>query len=213
MRIPPALTVARAPSAEKSRADGATRTARLLGDASLVERALAGDATATDALFRQHAPALLALVTRLVGRTHDAEDVLQDAFATAFADLRSLRDPAAFGGWLRQVAVRQAHRYFRRRRLRRLLGLDRGIDDATLETLASRETSPEARAELRLLDRVLAELPYEQRIAWCLRHVEDEPLEQVALACGCSLATAKRRIAVADAAVRARVAIAEVRDG
>jgi RNA polymerase sigma-70 factor (ECF subfamily) len=38
-------------------------------------------------------------------------------------------------------------------------------------------------------------------VAWLLRHVEGERLQDVALACGCSLATAKRRIASAQAAL------------
>lgn len=183
--------------------------AMAVGDGTLVERARRGDAAATEVLFRRHAPATLALVTRLVGRTHDAEDVLQESLATALEDLGALRDPEAFGGWLRQIAVRQAHRYFRRRGLKRILGLDRGADDATLEALAAPTTSPEARSELRALDAVLASLPYEQRVAWCLRYVEGEQLDDVAAACGCSLATVKRRIAAADERVRAKVSMPE----
>ncbi len=171
------------------------------GEAALVEKALAGDRAATDALFRRHAAAVLGLVTRLVGRRQDAEDIVQDAFAVAVGELPDLRDRAAFGPWLRAIAVRQAHRYFRRRKLLRAFGLDRGADDATLAALAAPGASPEARAQLRALDEALATLPHEHRIAWCLRHVEGESLEDVAAACNCSLATAKRWIAAAHAQV------------
>jgi RNA polymerase sigma-70 factor (ECF subfamily) len=44
---------------------------------------------------------------------------------------------------------------------------------------------------------VLDALPSDERVAWSLRHVEGERLERVAELCGCSLATAKRRIAAA----------------
>jgi RNA polymerase sigma-70 factor (ECF subfamily) len=43
-----------------------------------------------------------------------------------------------------------------------------------------------------------------------LRFVEGETLEDVARACDCSLATAKRRLAAADASVRREVVLAEV---
>ena len=46
--------------------------------------------------------------------------------------------------------------------------------------------------------RVLEGMPANQRIAWALRHIEGEPLESVASLCGCSLATAKRRILAAS---------------
>ena len=174
-------------------------------EAALVERALGGDRAATDALFRRHAGAVLGLVTRLVGRRQDAEDIVQDTFAAAVDELPDLRDRAAFGPWLRTIAVRQAHRYFRKRKLLRAFGLDRGADDATLAALAAPGASPEARAELRRLDEALAALPPEHRIAWCLRHVEGEALDDVAAACGCSLATAKRWIAAAHGRVQEKL--------
>ncbi|MGH7439658.1 MAG: sigma factor-like helix-turn-helix DNA-binding protein [Polyangiaceae bacterium] len=49
---------------------------------------------------------------------------------------------------------------------------------------------------------MLGTLPTDDRIAWLLRHVQGERLQDVALACGCSLATAKRRIAAAQQVVQ-----------
>ena len=51
--------------------------------------------------------------------------------------------------------------------------------------------------------------PSDQRIAWSLRYVEGYALGEVASACGCSLATAKRKIAAAQHKVRALVTIEE----
>ena len=48
---------------------------------------------------------------------------------------------------------------------------------------------------LEALYAALAALPVDERLAWTLRHVEGSTLEEVAVGCGCSLATAKRRIA------------------
>jgi RNA polymerase sigma-70 factor (ECF subfamily) len=50
---------------------------------------------------------------------------------------------------------------------------------------------------------LLEALPIEQRLAWSLRYVEGEKLEAVAEQCGCSLATAKRRISAAHARMQA----------
>jgi RNA polymerase sigma-70 factor (ECF subfamily) len=49
---------------------------------------------------------------------------------------------------------------------------------------------------------VLDELPAKERIAWVLRHLEGEQLEDVARIVGCSLATVKRRIAAAHETVK-----------
>jgi RNA polymerase sigma-70 factor (ECF subfamily) len=42
-------------------------------------------------------------------------------------------------------------------------------------------------------------------VAWTLRHVEGESLEEVAVLCDCSLATAKRRIASAHEKIKQRL--------
>ncbi|MBI5478103.1 MAG: RNA polymerase sigma factor [Deltaproteobacteria bacterium] len=177
------------------------------GDGELVARARRDEAWAREAIYRRHVGAIAAVLVRLLGRREEAEDAVQDTFLVAFTELARLRDTDALRPWLIRIAVHQAHRRFRRRRLRRLLGLDRARDDATLESLAAPGTSPEVRAELALLDRALAALLAAPRVAWVLRYVEGYDLEGVAHACGCSLATAKRRIAAARARVSAHLEV------
>jgi RNA polymerase sigma-70 factor (ECF subfamily) len=161
-------------------------------------------------LYRRHAAGLLAMAARLLANRGDAEEVVQDTFVTAFEQLPALREPAAVRGWLGQIAVSLVRRRFRRRKLARLVGLDRGADDATLESLADAGASVDQRAELGLLDRVMQGMKGQLRIAWMLRHVEGLELTEVASMCGCSLATAKRRIAEAEAIVGRHVAPPEV---
>jgi len=171
-------------------------------DAALVAAVLAGDGAAEEALYRRHAPGVLRLATRLLRSNEDASDVLQDAFVAAFEDLGALREPEAFRAWVHRITVRLVHRRFRRRRLLGLLGLERKNDEVSLESLADESASQEARVELRWLDAALTRLDAKDRVAWMLRHVEGLALEEVAETCECSLATVKRRIAVADAVVR-----------
>ena len=174
-----------------------------LSDAELVDRAKRGDRWCREVLYRRHADYLLGLATRLLGNRGDAEEIVQDGFIAAFEQLATLRDVGALRAWLGQIVVNLVRHRLRRLRLLRLLGLDRGADDATLEALAAPGLHPEACAELALLDRVLARLRPDLRIAWMLRHVEGLDLTEAAAACGCSLATIKRRLGDADAVVRA----------
>lgn len=154
----------------------------------------------------RHAPRLVRIVDRLLGDREDSDDVVQDAFLTAFGSLGSLRDPSAFGGWILQVALRHAHRRFRRRRLLRALGfVPHDGDLEPLEDQAAPSCSPEQRAELALLDRALTALSPDERIAWSLRFVEGMELSEIATALECSITTVKRRLAAADARVRVHV--------
>ncbi len=172
-------------------------------DAALVIAIRAGDRKPEELLYRRHAGAVLGLATRLLRSREEAMDVLQDAFVIAFERLGDLREPDAFRPWLLRVTASLVHRRFRRRKLRRLFGLGREAEPPSLDELSVPSTSPEARAELRLLDRKLAAVSESNRAAWMLRHIDGFALEEVAEACACSLATAKRRIAAADAVVRA----------
>jgi RNA polymerase sigma-70 factor (ECF subfamily) len=173
-----------------------------VGDADLVARARDGERWAEEALYRRHGPRLLARVGRLLGDAAEAEDVVQEVFARAFARLDELREPAAFGGWVLRAAVRRVWGISRWRGVRRRFGLDRG---AALYLAPSATVSPEERALLRELEAVLQRLATAERIAWSLRAIEGLTLPEVAAACGCSLATAKRRIAAARAEIAAAV--------
>lgn len=166
-------------------------------DATLVERALDGDRWAEEALYRRHVRRVAGTATRLLGDRNEAEDVTQEAFVRAFEELPKLREAGSFGAWLMQIAIRQVHRRFRRRRLLQTLGFTHE-GDVPLDSLLSSSASPEEATELRLLNDALGRLNSAQRIAWMLRHIEGQKLSEVADACGCSLATVKRRIDAAQ---------------
>jgi len=158
-----------------------------------------------DGLFRRYAPYVAAIAHRLLGRDEDVDDTIQEVFVAAVRGLHALRDPAAIRGWLARVTVRVARQRLRKRRVRVFLGLDEPV---VYDSVVDHSASAEQRALLARVYSVLDDLPANQRIAWSLRHIEGEPLENVASMSGCSLATAKRRIAAA--AQRIEEAFADV---
>jgi RNA polymerase sigma-70 factor (ECF subfamily) len=181
-------------------------------DRDLVRRARGGDRWAEEALYRRHARRVSRTVSRLLARSTEAEDVVQDAFIFAFTHLGDLRDPDLFGRWLLQVAVRLVHRRFRQRRFLRLLGLDRGSDDVTLAAQVDPRAGPEICARIAEIDRALERLPARCRVAWVLRYVEGCGIDEIAATSSCSRATAKRLIVRADRELRSCVALDERED-
>jgi RNA polymerase sigma-70 factor (ECF subfamily) len=177
-------------------------------DADLVGRACGGDRLAEQTLYQRHVGYVTGMVVRLLGSRTEAEDVVQDTFAIGLHRLSTLRQPEAVRGWFATIAVRLVRRRLRRTKLFAPLGLDASTSEPNLESLAV-EADAETRAELAAIGRVLARLSTNDRIAWMLHHVEGETLEQVAELCGCSLATAKRRILAAATAVRRHVGAME----
>lgn len=201
------LVLARLPAPD---ADGAAR----ISDEELATRLARGDRDALGQIYERHAQSLYAMLVRLLGNTGEAEEILQETFVVAFHKAKQLREPAALRGWLVRIAGRDATaRLVRRKRWFSFEASPADVDRTPLASSAAEGTSGEMRAELALLDRELAKLPSAERSVWILRYVEGERLEDVAAACGCSLATAKRRLAAADAAVRRHVKIEEGDDG
>lgn len=190
--------VLRQPSARLLVLDG--RGVDELSDGDLVRRARGGEAWAHEMIYRRHVPIVAATAQRLLRNPSDVDDVVHETFLIAFEKVDRLLDPDALRGWLVRIAVSRVHRRFRWRRVAALLGGPR--PEAVLEEQVSHDASPEQRAELALIDRALARMPIKLRTPWVLRHVVGCPLEDVAAACACSLATVKRRIGEAEALVQ-----------
>jgi len=155
-----------------------------------------------DDVFRRYSPYVARVGLRLLGNDSEVDDLVQDVFLEAHRGLSTLREAGAVGGWLARICVRRATRRLRRRRLLALLSLD---------TVAERElpfdfsASPEQRAEVARLYRRLDRLPVPERVAWVLRHVEGESLEDMVALCGCSKSTVQRRLRSAEARLEREV--------
>jgi RNA polymerase sigma-70 factor (ECF subfamily) len=153
-------------------------------------------------LFDRFSPYVARIGMRLLGRNMDVDDLVQEVFFAAFKQREQLRDPAAAKSWLSVVAVRAARRELRRRRVRQFIGLDSPTPPFELQ---DQTLSPDKRSLLSRVYEVLDRMDVDDRLAWTLRHVEGEKLEQVAERCGCSLATAKRRISAAHVRLQAEL--------
>jgi RNA polymerase sigma-70 factor (ECF subfamily) len=168
---------------------------RLYGPVSAVP-----DADKLDELVRAHAEYVAGLAYRLLGRDSDVDDVVQDAFLALLRFHASVRDANALRGWLATTTVRLSKRRLRARRflLRRWLGLD---DPEPSRVHAGGATAEEHLALARV-HRALDGVSVDARLAWILRYVEQERMEDVARLVGCSLRTAKRRVEAAQIAVK-----------
>ena len=144
-----------------------------------------------DQVFRRFAPYVARIGMRLLGSTHELEDLVQDVFVDVHGRLHQLRDPERLRAWLARVTVRKAVRRLRRHRLRRWLSLEQHPD--YLE-LADPEATPEQRAELISIYRVLERASAEERVVWLLRFGEGLSLDEVAETCGLSKSTVQRRL-------------------
>jgi RNA polymerase sigma-70 factor (ECF subfamily) len=78
----------------------------------LVQAAKAGDRGAFAALYDRYVRMVHGIVLSRVHRSH-VDDLVQDVFVHALGKLASLREPAAFGGWLATIARNRATDHLR----------------------------------------------------------------------------------------------------
>ena len=114
-----------------------------------------------------------------------AEDATQTAFLTAWIHLDSLRDAAAFGGWLRKIVRTACLRMVRSDRLRTV-----PFGDVFVEPPVD-----EASVELRLsLMEAIAALREKDRVAISLRYVSDLSYQEMAEFLAEPVSTVKKRL-------------------
>ena len=83
---------------------------------SIVDAVLDGDRDAYRHLVERESAAVVRACHRVLGDLHEAEDVAQEAFVTAYRSLASWRADGPFGAWLTRIAVRLALRRVGQRR-------------------------------------------------------------------------------------------------
>jgi RNA polymerase sigma-70 factor, ECF subfamily len=152
-----------------------------------------------DELFKEHAGYVARLAYRMMGRDVEIDDVVQDVFVLLLRHIDRIRDPNAVRAWLATTTVRLTRRRLRVKSLRLVLGLG---DDVGLADVRDNSSSPDDRAAFGAIQVALERVGVNARIAWTLRFLEDERIEDVARLCGCSTRTAKRWIARAQRAVK-----------
>jgi len=154
--------------------------------------------------FDSYAPIVNRLVWQFLGPDEDHDDVVQQVLMNALRWLHKIRDPGAIPAWVTTVTLNTIRTELRRRRARRWLRFVDPNDSPEQE----HHDDHGARAALRRAYTLLAKLPADEHLAFVLRHLEDQPLDTCAAACGWSLATFKRKLKAADERV-ARLAANE----
>ena len=139
-------------------AKGATGSMRSPDETALVDAARSGDRGAFAELYARFGPMVHGVVLARVP-WRDAEDLVQDVFLTALKRLPTLKDAAAFGGWLVVIARNRARDFYRRGREVVEAGSDPAADEEprrrALAILEVVRTLPEAYREtltLRLVE-------------------------------------------------------------
>ena len=167
-------------------------------DRAAVEDARAGDSGAFEALVLRYQTRIVNYASAMIHDAGAAEDVAQETFVRAWRGLGRFRGESSFKTWLYRIATNVARTQLDRRG-RQARITDRSLDDEAEPLQAGDVQSPAPDAETTLvareaIDRALAELPDELRLALILRDVEGLDYKEIAGATGAPIGTVESRI-------------------
>lgn len=167
-------------------------------DQELLDRCLAGEDSAWEALLKVYTRKIYNLCYRFTGRVEEAEDLSQEVFIKVFQTLRSYNAAqGSFSTWLNRVARNHLVDHYRRSRKDRVTS---SLEDQTvpIEEKPDPQSAPLGRVESRerreTLQRALDRLSPDLREAVILRDLQDLDYQEIAQVLGVPEGTVKSRI-------------------
>ena len=173
-------------------------------DAALVERARRGDRAAYGQLFERHHGRIHGMCARLLRRSDDVDDAVQQTFLEGWRCLGRFEGKSRFTTWLTRIAIHTC--FSTRRRLRRLLLIDPRTDDDTQrpqltivdsgqqdQWLAADEIASRHARE-RALGEVLANVSEKKRVVFVLVDLEGLTSPEAAEVLAINEATVRTRL-------------------
>lgn len=127
---------------------------------------------------------------RIVGDTLEAEDVLQEAFVSAFRKLDGYKGDATFGAWLKRIVVNMSINCLRRRRMA-LGDVEDYHNELAEPAQAERAEEQEWPWSVEQIYAAIGQLPEGYKVVLTLYLVEGYDHAEIAQILGVSEATSK----------------------
>lgn len=145
-------------------------------DEEIVERVKCGETALYEILMRRYNQRIYRVVRSILREDGEAEDVMQDAYVSAYQHLHQFRGEAPFSTWLTRIAANEALHRLRLRK--RVVSIDdtEWEGDGAMNPIEG-SPDPEQSASISelgdLLEEALLDLPQPLRVVVMLRDVEE----------------------------------------
>jgi RNA polymerase sigma factor (sigma-70 family) len=179
-----------------------------MDEAALIQSARKGDLDSFNSLVLVYQHQVYNLAYRIMGDEAPAADATQDAFISAYKNLKSFRG-GSFKSWLLRIVTNACYDDLRRKKRRPAVSLDELMnnEDTGVEyDVPSGEEGPEAIAQRKELAEVIqtgiTTLPEDQRITLVLSDLQGLSYEEIANMTQTNLGTVKSRLSRGRAKLR-----------
>jgi RNA polymerase sigma factor (sigma-70 family) len=172
-----------------------------MNEQELIAGLIDQDRNAIRFLVSEHRTAVIKTACYFVGNMEDAEDISQEVFIGILRSIRGYRGKASLGTWIYRITVNRSLDFLKKKK-RKEFGLKVGSwfsfredgheqhqADLSYEdrTLASRETG-------QILEKAIASLPENQKVAFILNKYDELPCQEIARIMNVSLSSVESLI-------------------
>lgn len=154
-------------------------------------------------VYKAYCNAMYNVALRIVHNSAVAEDVVQEAFLTAFTDLNKLEDHNAFGSWLKKIVVFKSIN-----ELRKDKGVLTSIDNVSYK-LTNDESEDFSLTNLKVQEvyKAIKELKDNYRLLLTLHFVEGYDYDEIVTITGMTYANCRTTISRAKESLRKKIAV------
>ena len=142
----------------------------------LIDACSHGNAKAQFEIYKLYYKAMYNSCLRIVNNTQEAEDIMQEAFLSAFDKINSYKGEVSFGAWLKRIVVNRALDFLKKNKIDSL-----PLDEKINQLNAKEETQENVEIENNVdeIKKAIEQLPSGYRIVLSLYLIEAYDHEEI----------------------------------
>ncbi|MDE6626095.1 MAG: RNA polymerase sigma factor [Lachnospiraceae bacterium] len=169
----------------------------------MIKKAKAGDRKAFEELYKATYDRNYYIVFKMLNHEQDTLDVLQEAYIKIFMkiDQFTYMGPDSFSSWSGKIAANAAMDFLRKKKPILFTEMEQEREDGITEfdiedpsQVHRPEIAYDKKETADIVEKLLNDLPEEQRICMILYYLQDMSIKEIAKLCNCSENTIKSRL-------------------
>jgi RNA polymerase sigma factor (sigma-70 family) len=152
----------------------------------VVQRCKGGDHRAQYELYKLYSKAMFNVSMRITNDYAEAEDVLQEAFLSAFRNMHHYKGEASFGSWLKKIVINAAINAVRKRRSELV-----PMDERMVAEVPDEVTEDDSEWQVEQVRRAIQKLPDGYRVVLSLYLLEGYDHAEIGEIMGITESTSK----------------------
>ena len=172
-----------------------------MNEKEIIEQIKQGNREAFKELVDEYKDMVFKVCFGFVKNKEDAEDITQDVFFSVYKNIKSFKSESKISTWLYRIAVNFSLNHIRKLKIQKMfvkLGIKEDNEEKVFNVPAGRDYNADFEIiqseKMKIISKVLNELPSNQRIAFTLFNIEGFTYEKIAEIMNCSVPSVESRI-------------------